>query len=541
MAPPTRPTDRLRPSWRPRAPDRLLLAGLGLYALLRTPSLFEPPWHVDEAGYTITAWLAAHGAVLYAGVWNNKPPLLFWTYELALRVFGVGEFGIHLLSGLAGLVTLSALWLIVRPGWGRHRAAVAVLLAAVLLGTPLLNGDLALPEDFLVACTSCGMLCILAAQGRPRGRSRAVLGVVAGVAFGLAILYQQTAVADAGAAAVFCAALPGRRGWGALAGMVPAAVLVVGAAIAPFLVWAGARNVGFLLVTSFLGYTRSTLPVTAAALVPRAAAALGWCLGALTARRSEPRRQLLWLWIGAVVLAAIAPNRPYIHFALPAVVPAAALLAGARLRAPTRWWARALPRAGGWRRAPLVASAVCSMVVGGLVLHATSWGVYTLGLTAAYYPNFLAHAMGLESTAAYRSSFGTATLADQVAAQWIDDNHLAGSRTVVWSSDAWLYPLAHLRLVLPTSNLNVDEAWLGSRAVLARVTRAHPSVVVTTARALQSWPQVDHLLGSGYTRSFTDGAVSVWVRHPAGRTRRAPQRRSRRGTSGSPAAGTGRL
>ncbi len=494
--------------WRAHPLDPFLAASLALYAVLHLPSLFEPPWHVDEAGYTITAWLAAHGAVLYAGVWNNKPPLLFWTYELALRWFGIGEFGIHLLSGLAGLATLAACWAIVRPGWGRRRAGAATLLGAVLLGTPLLNGDLALPEDFLIACTACGMLCLLRAIAAPAGRRRVGLGAAAGVAFGLAILYQQTAIADLGAAVVFITLLPGRRGWGTLAVMAPATGVVVAAAIAPFLVSAGARNVGFLLVTSFLGYTRSTLPLAATAILPRLAAGLLWGAGAVAGRRAGARRQLLWLWLGAVLLVAIAPNRPYIHFALPAVVPGVSLLAGVRI--PTRW------RRGTARRLaagiPLRVSAGISMVVGGLLLHSISWGVYTLGLTGGYYPSFIAHAVGAESTAAYRASFGTATLAQQVAAQWIDDNHLAGSSTVVWSSDAWVYPLAHVRLVLPTSNLNVDEAWLGSRAVLRRVARAHPSVVVTTAAALASWPQVERLLGSGYHRSFADGTVSVWVR-----------------------------
>jgi len=501
-----------------RAPDPLLLAGLGLYAVLHLPSLFEPPWQVDEAGYTVTAWLAAHGAVLYQGVWNNKPPLLFWTYELALRGFGISEVGIHLLSGVAGLLTVAACWTLVRPGWGRKRAAAAALAAAILLGTPLLNGDLALPEDFLIACTSWGMVLVLAAALGPRARRRALLGVCAGVAFGLAVLYQQTALGDATAAAIFLALVPGRRAWGALATMAGTLLLVVGAAIAPFVVLAGARDVTFLLVTSFLGYTRSSLPGTLSALVPRLVAAVLWATGAWLGRRTDPRRQLLWLWLGAVLLVAIAPNRPYIHFALPAVVPGVALLAGTRLpgrlglKAARQRWAAMRGRLG---HAPLATSAAISMMVGGLLLGHTSWGFYTLGLTAGYYPGFLAHAVGVESTSTYRSSFGASTLAVQVAAQWIDDNHLAGSRTVVWSSDAWLYPLAHVRLVLPTSNLNVDEAWLGSSAVLRRVTRAHPSVVVTTARALASWPQVEHFLGSGYRRSFSDGTVSVWVRRKA--------------------------
>ncbi|MDA8330498.1 MAG: hypothetical protein M0027_04705, partial [Candidatus Dormibacteraeota bacterium] len=44
---------------------RWLLAALVLFLLLRIPSWFEPHWYTDEAGYANTAYLAAHGRVLY--------------------------------------------------------------------------------------------------------------------------------------------------------------------------------------------------------------------------------------------------------------------------------------------------------------------------------------------------------------------------------------------------------------------------------------------------------------------------------------------
>lgn len=58
---------RWRLPWSLTVPVVLLL-------LLRLPSLFEPHWYTDEAGYANTAWLMMHGKVLYLSVWNNKPP-----------------------------------------------------------------------------------------------------------------------------------------------------------------------------------------------------------------------------------------------------------------------------------------------------------------------------------------------------------------------------------------------------------------------------------------------------------------------------------
>lgn len=147
-----------------------LVLPLLLYLALRLPSWFEPHWYSDEAGYATTAWLSTHGSTLYLTVWNNKPPLLFWIYGVALWLFGRSEFGLHLLSTATGLAALAALWRLLRIRYRGVRMFLPMALTPVLLGMPLLNGDLALPENSLIAPAAAAMLCLLWALTSERSR-----------------------------------------------------------------------------------------------------------------------------------------------------------------------------------------------------------------------------------------------------------------------------------------------------------------------------------------------------------------------------------
>ena len=45
-----------------------IILPIALYVLLRIPSLIEPQWYQDEAGYASTAWLTHLGYGLYVDV-----------------------------------------------------------------------------------------------------------------------------------------------------------------------------------------------------------------------------------------------------------------------------------------------------------------------------------------------------------------------------------------------------------------------------------------------------------------------------------------
>ena len=134
---------------------------IALYLLLRIPSLIEPQWYQDEAGYASTAWLTHLGYGLYVDAWNNKPPLLFGIYGLSQMLFGASEAGLHALTILSGLAAIIAAVVGISRLFSARAALWAGLAIAVIIGTPMLDGDLALPESLLIGPVTVGVVWFL--------------------------------------------------------------------------------------------------------------------------------------------------------------------------------------------------------------------------------------------------------------------------------------------------------------------------------------------------------------------------------------------
>lgn len=484
-----------------------LVLPLLLYLALRLPSWFEPHWYSDESGYATTAWLSTHGSTLYLTVWNNKPPLLFWIYDVVLWLFGRGEFGLHLLSTVTGLAALAALWRLLRIRYRGMRMFLPMALAAVLLGLPLLNGDLALPENFLIAPEAAAMLCLLWALTSVRSRPALLAAAGSGVIFGLACLIQQTSLGPAALAVFLLLVVRGRPGISQAAALLAGLAVVVVAGVAPYLFWAGPHNVYYFLVQSYQVYTSSSLPLTPLMLMPRAAAALLMLAGIYWRRHHDPLRLLALAWLVCELLVYALPNRPYAHFLLPAVVPACLLLAAARIPHPSHWPWRRLAR----RALPASLTAVVGLWVA-LALVSPSSGS-TVVLTLRYYPTFVKEATGSLSTAQFDGMFGTGTVAEAKAVAWIKRNHLQGLTALAWADDAWPYLLGDLAPVVPSPAIYVDQTWLGDQGLERLVKSASPDVVYSShpPAELASWLG-PYLKGHYSEVESGAGGSALWVR-----------------------------
>jgi hypothetical protein len=485
-----------------------LTVPLLLLLVLRLPSLFEPHWYSDEAGYATTAWMTTHGKVLYLTAWNNKPPLLFWIYDLAHAWLGPSQIALHLLSTLTEISALVATWFLARGRLSSRRVWAAMLLTAFFLATPILNGDLALPENFLIGFTPWAMLAVLAAL-RASTRSRALLLVaVAGGLVGAACLIQQTALADLATAILVLLVVSRRDRWLALV-MVAVTAAVGAVVLAPFVAAAGMHNVIFFLVTSYSGYTNQSLHPSALSIVPRAVGGLFLVAGTCSARKWSPERLLPWVWLSALLLAYGLPNRDYLHFLLPAV-PAAALLLARVGATPWRaWWSR-LGLAG----APLLTSAGIGAGIW-LVLMMTmlaQGSLFTVKLAGEHYPAFVGELTGALSPSQYVSIYDPRALAEQQAVDWVEQHHLTGQTAVVWSPDSWAYLLAGLRPVLPEPTIYENSALLGNRALLQRVKSARSVVVVLTSDSYTAYGPILPLLRTRYSKVEASAFGELWIR-----------------------------
>ena len=477
---------------------------LALFFILRFPSLFEPHWYTDEAGYANTAWLTMHGYTLYQQVWNNKPPLLFLTYEFALKVFGPSEFGIHILSFFTEALAVGAVYAIVRYLSSERRAIAAGITAAVCFGIPLFNGDLSLPENFIIGFVSIAFLIVLRAFNKDRFSIPKI--AFSGVLVAIAILYQQTALAEFGAILVWLLASPAKNKFKAALVYLLSVGLPIVVVMAPYVAAAGFRNVWYALVTSYIGYTQYSLAPTYASIAPRVIEIVLFAQAVLLAAFWWTKRQLIWLWATATLIVANLPNRNYPHFileTLPALIVAVAIVQLSfklpRLR---------LLYTGSFARYLCAASAMSAVVLGSYVFPSG----HMANLTADYYPIFAGYVTGAVSAHVYDDTFDWRTWSEAQVVKWIKKSRLENVSAVVWSADSWVYLLAHLKMVVTSPAIYVDAGELYTpQQVVASFSDNPPILVITTPDAVSLYPSIKQFLQHDYTQVYKVGIATVYL------------------------------
>ncbi|MDO8270128.1 MAG: glycosyltransferase family 39 protein [Candidatus Levybacteria bacterium] len=124
-----------------------LLGICAVFAFLRLPSLVEPHWYGDEGIYQVVGRALNDGRVLYRDIWDNKPPLLYIIYAfLQGNLFAVKLFS--LISGLLSIIVFFLLSL--RIFKKNHSVYVATTVFALLLGLPIIEGNIANAENFML-------------------------------------------------------------------------------------------------------------------------------------------------------------------------------------------------------------------------------------------------------------------------------------------------------------------------------------------------------------------------------------------------------
>ena len=520
LAVPT-PQETLRPWWRPwlgAVPAALAVV------VLRLPSFWEPHWYTDEAGYVSTAQSLLRGHVLYSQIWTNKPPLDLWIIASVVRVFGASEAGLHALTLVSALVTLAAVYWAGSRIFGQRRAAFATLLAAIALGLPVLDAELALPESLLIAPVSWAgaIVAVRLAGNREQRASRrfAWWPLIAGVLVAAGIAIQQTVLAELLAFALALAISPRVR-LRDCALFVSTVIVFTLAWLGPVIAMAGAGKVAFALVGFYVPFTQSVLPTSAGGQLWHFAEAFiagALIVGGAFLRRTAARPTWFFvLWAGAALLVPGAAGQPYAHYLIPAVGPVALTIAGLRLPLPRRSLSASMRATA--RLAPQLTGLVIAAVMGSVagLDWVTPAAASPLSNSSRnlndYYGGALATALQQQPRADWDARFDSRVPADEAVATWIQNEKLSDATAVVWSSDAWVYALADLTVEVPTPPIYNDEVLLGINGqVAAYVATLQPDVIVTSTDAVQEFPEIQSVLKTGYVAMFFTDPDTVWVR-----------------------------
>ena len=126
-----------------------LLALSLVFFLLRLPSLFEPYWYGDEGIYQAIGITLRDGGTLYQDAFDNKPPLLYVIYA----IFNSEQYLVRAASLVFGIASVWAYLLLAKllfPKKSRWILYFTTALFAVLFGLPLLEGNIANAENFML-------------------------------------------------------------------------------------------------------------------------------------------------------------------------------------------------------------------------------------------------------------------------------------------------------------------------------------------------------------------------------------------------------
>jgi hypothetical protein len=492
---------------------RLWLIGpAAFYSVLRLPSFFEPHWYTDEAGYVATARSMLQGKVLYSQIWNNKPPLHLWTVAVLIRLLGTSEAALHSLTFVTGLATLAAVAYACDRILGRRRAVFALLVAAALLGTPILDAELLIPESLLIAPTTWAAAILFCRFAELDARRWPLWPIAVGALAALAIAYQQTALADASAFG-FAILVTSRGNWRRVVLYAATVAILTAAWLIPTLLSVGVSTTAYALVGFYAHFTDGNWHGPAGIvlhLVPVLAAFALLTVCAWFRRHDRNPVWALWFWAGAALLVPAVARQPYPHYLLPSAVPVTMALSSIRpLRGTSISLSRRLTAAG------LVAGT--ALASSGAAVAGFNWipwpGISTLGLST-YYGGAVLVAVGAQSRETWQNEFDYRVAEDRAAAEWIEGHGLRSTSAVIWSADVWLYSISDFTVIMPTPPIYNDATLLGSYGAAAqRIAALAPEIVVTEGTTLAADPEIEPLLKSAYTSVEQYGSEIVWVRN----------------------------
>lgn len=404
-----------------------VIAIITLFVVLRIPSLIEPHWYGDEGIYEVIGIALRQGHILYKDIWDNKPPMLYFLYAL---VHG-DLFSIRFLSlffGIASIVTFYALAkkLFVRSLSQR----VSTVLFAILFGLPLLEGNIANAENFMILPILLAMLFLYSFF--PRTESK-IPYIAAGVFFSVAVLTKVVALFDVAACGIFLIMLMKKEqysskqllsvrkiivwvGCGFIIPIVSVLIYfsIVGAST-DFVKAVLSQNVGYVGVNNFFLFPMGLLVVKTVLL-------MGALIYIYFIQKSLTKAGLfILIWFALSLFSVFFSDRPYTHYILSGLAPAA-LLAGYICEVKKHRYV------------------LIGIMIGvGILIYKQFW-IYKK--TIPYYQNYFAYITNNKSVDAYRQFFDRQTPKVYDLAEFIRNNTTVSDHVLVLTDSGQIYALS---------------------------------------------------------------------------------------------------
>lgn len=460
-----------------------------LFFILRLPSLFEPLWYGDEGIYQVVGTALNHGELLYKEIFDNKPPFLYWLYAFLQS----DQFMIRLVSLIFGILTVIMFFFLSKKLFqnAKNNSNIAFLttfIFTVLFGLPILEGNIANAENFMLLPIITSAILILNSQKPTPNRSfinhssliparhryaQALAGglnpyFLSGVLLGLAFLFKIVAVFDLSAFVIFYFIL----NFNSFKKAIKLIYIIAGFFLPIFLValffvangtFIDFVKAVFIANISYVGYGNKmgAFPI----LLFIKIILLGIFLLYIFAKRKKISQGSLFIltWFAFSLFNAYFSQRPYTHYLL-VLISSLSLISGLIL----------------FDKQYQKTIAVIFLIA--LLTIAKGFYIPRSNKNISYYQNFISYVMGGKTMASYQAFFDSNTPIDYEIARFIKPKLSKNETIFVWGNNAQLYQL--IGVVAPTKYVvvyHISNSKDGQRATQTTIEKTKPKFIVIMA------------------------------------------------------------
>ncbi len=464
----------------------LLITSL-FFFLLRLPSLFEPYWYGDEGIYQVLGLGIRNGRLLYQGIWDNKPPLLYMVYAL----FNSDQFLVRGASLIAGLLAILFLFKLSKKLFISSNSVFATTaFFAFLFGLPLIEGNIANAENFMLAPIILAGYLIYKQNEEKQGINYYSKFFFPGLLLGIAFLFKIVAVFDFAAFGAFIVIVHfGIKKIGTIIEILIPYILgfatpivitllffFIKGGLSDFIHAALVQNVGYV------GYSNNFIIPQGFLILKLALLSLLLLFFLIAKNKFTYPTLFIFAWLSFSLFDAFFSGRPYTHYVL-VTLPPLSLLIGLIINEQKL-------------RLYFIVAFLLSIFL--LVKNFTYFGK-----TIFYYQNYISFVSGKKTTKEYYTFFDRNTPRDYEIAQYLKTQLKPQDNVFIWGDDAQLYKLIYR---LPPGRYTVAYHMRASQASLKETQNAlekeQPKFVVINSKEPFPFPLI------GYSQAMTiDSAI----------------------------------
>lgn len=446
-----------------------------IFILLRLPSLFEPYWYGDEGIYEVIGYALRHGRMLYVGIWDNKPPLLYYIYALV----NGNQQGARLLSLLFGVASIWTFYFLSKKLFKQYENSQKIVfittgIFAALFATPLLEGTIANAENFMIFPILLASLLIW----KSLEKQSFCLLLTAGLLLGISFLCKVVALFDFAAFFLFIFFVQ-YKNLKTVVKQIPTLFIFGISFFLPFIVTLlffytqGQIKIALQSMlfsnVGYVGYGNSFIIPQGLLIIKLLLLSLFSLTIFLKRRHTSPRVVFIFLWFSFALFSAYFSQRPYTHYVL-VLLSSSCLFLGLCMLA---------------KRFRLIISITGILIFAYVILTFQLYNNIPKSFFT-YYTNFISYTFGKKTTNDYYTFFDQVVPRDYALANFINIHKKPTDQLFIWGNSGQIYKLTNTipvgRYIVAYHITSTTVAFNETKAILEKI---RPQYIIALPNQLE--------------------------------------------------------